>query len=283
MGNQTRRGSWIQIFLPDEPSGLRTVEKSNWTGQGIVCPRSLFPSARGEPQFGRTGVYVLTGPPDEEDQPRIYIGEGDPILPRLEAHNAAKDFWTLLIAFTSKDDSLNKAHVQYLESRLVALAQEAKRCVIDNAQIPQRPTLANPDQAATEAFLDEVLLILPVLALSVFEKPPKATAEQVLHLKSKGLQTRGYVAPQGFVVVSGSQAVKKAADSTHNYILARRKVLLDKGVLVEDGDFFKLTQDYVFDSPSTAAGVLLGRTANGRIEWKDENNVTLKELQSHTS
>jgi hypothetical protein len=41
-----------------------------------------------------------------------------------------------------------------------------------------------------------------------------------------------------------------------------------------------MTQDYPFDSPSTAAGVLLGRSSNGRIEWKDAEGQTLKEVQT---
>jgi len=41
-----------------------------------------------------------------------------------------------------------------------------------------------------------------------------------------------------------------------------------------------LSQDYVFTSPSTAAAVVLGRSANGRIEWKDARGRTLKELQT---
>ena len=46
--------------------------------------------------------------------------------PRLEQHYREKDFWTSLIVFTAKDKlHLNKAHVQYLESRLVSLAYAA--------------------------------------------------------------------------------------------------------------------------------------------------------------
>jgi len=41
-----------------------------------------------------------------------------------------------------------------------------------------------------------------------------------------------------------------------------------------------VVQDYTFDSPSTAAGVLLGRSANGRELWKDETGRTLKENQT---
>jgi hypothetical protein len=38
-------------------------------------------------------------------------------------------------------------------------------------------------------------------------------------------------------------------------------------------------QDYLFNSPSTAAGVVQGRSANGRIDWKDNSGRTLREFQ----
>ncbi|MCE9581794.1 MAG: DUF4357 domain-containing protein [Planctomycetes bacterium] len=41
----------------------------------------------------------------------------------------------------------------------------------------------------------------------------------------------------------------------------------------------RLTQDFTFASPSNAAGVLLGRTANGRIEWKTEDGRSPKSIQ----
>jgi hypothetical protein len=51
------------------------------------------------------------------------------------------------------------------------------------------------------------------------------------------------------------------------------------GLLVPAANGYTLTQDYVFGSPSSAAMVLLGRTDNGRIEWKDSAGRTLKEIQ----
>src|SRR5687768_6985263 len=113
----------IRIFLPaGDPEGLRTIEKSNWSGAGIVIPRSLMADARARRELNRTGIYLLIGPPEESGLPRIYVGEGDPIKPRLEQHAAKKDFWTSCIAFTSKDENMNKAHVQFIESRLVTYA-----------------------------------------------------------------------------------------------------------------------------------------------------------------
>ncbi|TXI89048.1 MAG: DUF4357 domain-containing protein, partial [Burkholderiaceae bacterium] len=34
-----------------------------------------------------------------------------------------------------------------------------------------------------------------------------------------------------------------------------------------------------FSSPSTAAAIVLGRSANGRVEWKESSGRTLKEIQ----
>jgi hypothetical protein len=110
-------------------------------------------------------VYVLAGPSAETGQERVYVGEGDPVRPRLEQHAARKDFWTQAFVFTSEGQNLNKAHVQYLEARLVELAGEAKRCELDNGNQPQRPSLSEPDQAEVETFLAEMLLCLEVLAI----------------------------------------------------------------------------------------------------------------------
>ena len=55
--------------------------------------------------------------------------------------------------------------------------------------------------------------------------------------------------------------------------------LLAQGVMVAAGTFYRFTRDFDLSSPSTAAGVLLGRTANGRIEWKDAAGKTLREIQ----
>ncbi len=49
--------------------------------------------------------------------------------------------------------------------------------------------------------------------------------------------------------------------------------------LVADGENYRLAEDTLFKSPSTAAMVLLGRQANGRVEWKDADGITLKEHQ----
>lgn len=277
-------GFSISIFFPDGKSdGLRVVEKSNWIGRCVVCPRARFVESKGRLEFERTGVYVLVSPAHGGSLPTIYIGEGDPVRPRLEDHYARKDFWTHLLFFTSKDDNLTKTHVQYLESRLVSLSQEAKRSELDNGNIPKLPSISERDFHWMEGFLEEMLLIYPVLGVHVFEKPSDITSPAlILELNAKGVTAHGYESSQGFVVKKGSQAVldKYVVSSIHRFMKDLRYSLLKSGIFVVSGQTLCMTQDYTFSSPTTAAGVLLGKSVNGRDVWKDSSGQTLKELQA---
>jgi hypothetical protein len=277
----SRAGFSVRIFIPTgEPEGLRIVEKSNWTGQGLVFPRAQFTEVRQRPELQRTGVYVLWGPGESGQLPRVYVGEGELVRPRPELHGKQKDFWTHAVVFTSKDQNLNKAHAEYLEARLVALAAEAKRAELDNGNVPQLPVLSEADVADSEGFLADVLLCLPVVGVSFFEKAKADTPNsQELFLRAKGIEARGVDSAEGFVVRAGSQAVKDEVASIHTYLTDLRKSLLAQGVLEAAGADYRLSQDYTFNSPSTAAGVLLARSSNGRIEWKDAKGRTLKEIQ----
>jgi len=274
-------GFSIRIFLPDgTPDGLNLVEKSNWSGLGVVCPRSLFAEKKSQAELARTGVYVLLGPSDTSELPRVYVGQGDAVRPRLQAHHAKKDFWTTAIFFVSKDANLNSAHVHYLEADLIRLAKEAHRCELDNGDRPQRPSLSAADEADVQTFLDEMLLCFPVLGVSVFEKPAGSVPKKdLLYLKAKDCDCRGYESADGFVVLKGSRARVHEVPSIHAYLTDLRATLVANGVLRQDGATYVLTQDYELRSPSSASAAMEGRTSNGRVEWHDKDGRTLKELQ----
>ena len=138
----------LRIFVADgDPDGLRIVDKSNWIGKALVFPRALMPQVKARPELAQTGVYLLLGPRPDGEGDMLYVGEGDPIRPRLESHYAQKDFWTRAIGFTTTTaGQLNKAHVQFLESRLIALARAAKRMPLDNANQPAEPSLSEAGQ-----------------------------------------------------------------------------------------------------------------------------------------
>lgn len=274
----------VRIFLVDgDPSGIKTVEKTTWSGVGLVFPQSLFAEARKRPELQRTGVYILVGPGESVQLPMVYIGEGDPILPRLQQHESKKDWWTHAVAFTSKDQNLNKAHIQHLEARLVGLAASAKRCQLDNGNTPGTPSLSKADRADAERFLEDILLCMPILGYSFFERAPVAKSKTRRYtLSSKGLNAEGYESSEGFVVAKGSQAAWDERPSIHGYLKELRTALIKEGVLQAAGSFYTLTQDYTFASPSTAAGVVVGGAANGRELWRTKDGMTLKKVQEGT-
>jgi len=163
----------IQIFVPDgDPEGVKIIERRNWTGKGIVFPREKWSETKGRKEFYLPGVYILRGyESGEDDIPTIYIGEGDGIGNRIDSHSKAKDFWDWGICFVSPNGSLNKAHVQWLEYALVEQAKLAGRCRLANGNAPQEPALSESDKADTKAFLHQMLQIMPLAGLQVFEKP----------------------------------------------------------------------------------------------------------------
>jgi Domain of unknown function (DUF4357) len=274
----------IRLFLADgSADGLWVVEKSNWTGVALVIPRATYTRVRSQrDEMTRAGIYVLVGPSETKpDYDRIYVGEAEILRHRLDSHHANKDFWTRVVLFTKKDGSLNKAHVKYLEARLVSLAHQAERVEVENGNAPQQPALSEAERADTEAFLDDMRLIYPVLGVRAFERPESAEVDTAqLSLSGPGASGGGREASDGFVVDAGSIARPETVPSIHAYLADLRETLQQEGVLVSSSEGLRFTRDYVFNSPSTAAGVLLGRAANGRTEWRDESGRTLKELQA---
>ena len=163
---------------------------------------------------------------------------------------------------------------------LIGLAVAANRSELENGTAGSMPPLSEPDTAEAEAFLAEMLLIYPVLGVQVFQAASEQPSSSVvLHLAGKGTKATGIETPDGFVVQVGSLARPDVVPSIHAYGVQLRDALIDSGRLVRQGAHLRLTEDYVFASPSTAAMVMLGRSSNGRVEWKTADGKTLKHLQ----
>jgi len=124
------------------------------------------------------------------------------------------------------------------------------------------------------------MLCFPVLGLSVFTAAALIQkSAKLLFITAKGIKAEGMETHDGFVVRTGSGAVKGEVPSCHAYLKELRAALISNGVLKPAGEGYAFAQDYVFPSPSTAAGVVQGRAANGRVDWKTKDGKTLKDLQ----
>src|SRR5208282_2339286 len=87
-------GFTIRIYVPDgDPDGVRIIDRLTSTGVAIVFPREVWSRVRNRSEFGKAGVYILTGYADADDLPTLYIGQSDDMRTRTDSHAEKKDFW----------------------------------------------------------------------------------------------------------------------------------------------------------------------------------------------
>lgn len=303
-------GKTIKIYLPDENvSGIRHAEIANWSGQALACPRSKFQELKEWPEVQRPGVYFLFGVDEENGSDAVYVGEAEVVIERLSSHVNNKDFWTEVVAFTSKDENLTKAHVRYLESRCVGMAKQAGRYQVTNSTLPQLPSLPRSDRDAMEEFLKAAKMLLSALGHKVLEDfisqakqasilnaipsatlledatvvPMPAYSPVIFHLHVAGIHARGVRTDEGMVVLQGSDATTVTYKSLTGSMAALRQLLIESGILIGAETKLKLTQDYLFKSPSQAAGVLVGYSINGRECWKLDDGTTYAQFETQQS
>ncbi|HTG35068.1 MAG TPA: GIY-YIG nuclease family protein [Thermoanaerobaculia bacterium] len=273
----------IKLFLPrGDAKSLRTAEISNWTGKAVAAPRTELDELLAREELEKAGVYILIGSDPHTNAPRAYIGEAEVIRDRLKQHKT-KEFWVSAIIFVSKDENLTKAHVRYLESRLLAEATQVSRFTLEQNQAGGS-RLPESDREDMEVFLARIRQLLPVLGSDILspiaQSAAKAQPGGVLFCRNKGAEARGQRTVNGFVVFHGSTAVLEERPSAENYpyISAQRKQLLADGTLVPKDGFLVFTKDAEFSSPSAAAVVIHGGSANGLIVWKAKDGKSLKQL-----
>lgn len=270
----------IKLFLTDgNPEGIRTAEISNWTGKAISGPRSELMGLLEREELLSPGVYFLTGVDPETDKPSIYIGEAESVSKRLKDHNK-RDDWNQVTAFVSKDENLTKAHIRYLEGALIVLASDVAHVQLQNAA-SSGAKLPESDQADMDVYLEKMLQLLPILGIDVFKQMEVSVIqpETMLYCRIKGLEAQGRRTANGFVVYKGSQAVKEHRASTKRWSV-KRDQYFSEGLLVDAGDHFTFSKDFECGSPSTAAAVISGGSANGLKQWKNKSGVALKELEA---
>lgn len=281
-------GKKITIFLLDgTPSGAKTVEIGNWSGKAIFTPRALLKNILLRAEFESPGVYFLKNESNTtEYSDNVYIGEAEELRARLKTHIAERDFESV-ICFISKDDLLTKAHIKYLESRLISIAREANSSLIENSNNPKLPRISEADISDMEYFVEQIQLILPVVGFQTLITPiqhNKANIKDARYtkkytIKSKSLSATMVESDSGFIVLAGSQATKNLSKSIADGWIKIRKKLMDAKVLIECDDHLKFVENASFSSPSAASSVVLGRQAPGPISWLDSNGKTYKEIQ----
>ncbi|MDG1471742.1 MAG: GIY-YIG nuclease family protein [Ascidiaceihabitans sp.] len=275
-------GRSLELFFIDgKPDGMLTAEVFNWTGHVLRIPRTLIKKGLDRSETNQTGVYVLLG--QTEDGPLAYVGEAEDMRTRLRQHVSGKDWWDTAVLITTTGDMLHKAHVKYLESRLVEIARSVGNTPQENASTPPRSSLSEAAVANMESFLDTLNMVLPAIRVDMFlekARPAKPAATEPtqqhttfqMQTPKHGVKASAELVNGELIVKSGSIGRKDFAKNSNATYEKLHADLITNGTLAVENNNTVFTKDYAFSSPSAASAVLNGRSSNGRQDWREKQS-----------
>ena len=267
---------------------MRVAEITTRIVRVIEVPRSQLADFLKMPEAQQVGVYFLMGELSEAGLPRTYIGQSGSVGKRLEQHHQNKDFWNRAFVVISLTNSLTQTHGLFLEWLAIAEATKAGRYGLENGNTGSQPYTPAPLQADCHEIHETAATLLATLGQPIFEPLTSApTAKGIVELfycKGSGADGVGEYTTEGFVVHKGSKGRAEIVPSIQGTSHERmRSQLITEDVLTENagsaGSMLVFTRDHLFSSPSTAAMAVMGRSANGWVEWKTASGKTLDEVK----
>jgi hypothetical protein len=142
-----------------------------------------------------------------------------------------------------------------------------------------------------EEFLSNILTLVSTLGYNAFEEIRQADTkvqpdkeEDLFYITAtRGANGIGKTTSEGFVVFENSQVADPVTNSYPKTMQKLRDTLIKEGVIVNKKDKLILKRDYLFSSSSTAAMIIMGRSANGLTEWKMKSGKTLQDFETGES
>jgi hypothetical protein len=280
----------IQIFLPDgDPRGIRVAEITTRIVRVIEVPRDLLAQFLLMPEAAQVGLYFLFGTDlEDESIQRIYIGQTGGVGDRLSQHHKEKVFWNKALIVVSLTNSLTQTHALFLEWISILEAKKIGRYTIMNGNGGNRPHTPAPLQADCVEIYETARTLLATLGHPVFEPVVRAqaklTRQEFFYCAGSEAKGKGMLTDEGFVVLAGSSGRLENVPSIRGTADERfRNRLISEGILVPENGRLLVAKDHLFSSPSTAALALMGRTANGWLEWRTSEGKTLREAKQLNS
>lgn len=267
-------GKTIQIYLPDgNPRSLKIAEITSRTVSAVLIPRSKLDEACNREELNNVGIYLLFG--NDGANSKVYVGEAEKCLTRLKQHNKYKEFWTHAIVFISKTQYFTKTHIKFLEWFCYQTILKVNRYSLDNSNTPTKPHVSESVEADLYDNFETIQILASTLGYPIFDEIKKPKAKELIICKGKDAYAEGEYTEDGIIVFSNSICTLDETRTINNGVKNLRKDLIDAGILLEVNGVLKFTKDYIFSSPSSSAGVILARSANGWVEWKYKNGKTL--------
>ena len=197
------------------------------------------------------------------------------------------EYFTHAIIIITADDSFGPTEISYLENAFYRLACEADRVRAVNGNDPSPGKVTEEKQAALDEFISSAKILIGSLGYRVFDavdeaktapaptSPHAALAPEPTLILSSGVASGyGRQTSEGFVVLAGAKLRTDAVQSAPESVHKNRERFADR--ISSDGI---LERDTLFTSPSAASDFLTGSSTSGKVAWKNEQGITLRELE----
>lgn len=143
-------------------------------------------------------------------------------------------------------------------------------------------------EEALEIFYD-VQLVIDDAEIEVFQgkaQKPKSKSKKdqvkpdhhIFYCKRGGSNATGFLCDNGeFVVLAGSELRNSVCTGSKPDLIQKREEFI-ASFCTRTNDQIILNKDHTFPTPSAAALICIGGSANGWLEWIDANGITLDKV-----
>lgn len=265
----------IQTYLPDGSlEGVRIIELSESALKGFVVPRLKLNKVKSIQELAQPALYLLLS----ADGAQGYVGETRNFYQRVKNHDQAKTFWDVAIAFVSNTNTWEKGDVEYLEARIVELANETGSIEITNKTIPIRNKVHEFKLHSLGRIAEDIRQVTTMLGYNLLstDKP-----EEIWYCNTKKTNAKAVFRGDQFVILAGSKIDSNVTSSFRESFPAaveqRLKVFVEQGLILEN-DTYILKENVTFRSPNIAGGFAAGRNVNAWTTWKNKKGETMDEV-----
>ena len=289
--------SFINItLLNGTADGALKCENKAHDGIIYKIKRDDIGNYTNQPELKQCGIYFLFG--KQNNKAVVYIGQantrknGNGVLGRVLEHRKDKEsYWNEAFILISSKNAIGATELNYLENQFCNRTIKAGAFETINAADPNTGTYSDEVEITMDSLIDYTSTVLKVLGYDLFGQASLNTSvDQTdsddefdgwlrLYMKKEGndigrdCDVTCATKDGEFIILKGSKLATVAADSVRDSIKSKRdefkKHIDSKGVVIED---------IPFASPSTLAQFATLSSVNGKIELKDANGKTLKEL-----
>jgi hypothetical protein len=300
------RAKTIQLLLNDGTlNGLLLVRDNSWNGIMLASPRESIADLLARDDVKRYGVYILLS----ENQ--VYVGQASDLKKRIYQHYGTngKDWWTRAVLFTTKDDSFNRSDIDFLENKLIEIANNVQTLHSDNKVNGNQAKVDEFRETELVQYLENSLLLLELIGIKVFAPKKKAkrkvTASSVLSAKrTQNTKTPTKLAERDYsklvghtYYMSGKSKETGVEYSASVYFESETRAILKAGSTIKELsnhwnkyveqvdnaqklhsanlNGFEVTKDIKFPNHNQAATFVFGQAVNAWDYYKDADGNSI--------